>query len=610
MAASSQVFQHEMPSSSEGPRTAYLDQWLAYVDQLAEWCSRNADRSRRRGQVEDALRWKTLVARTLATKSAPLASPELEADLLELAGALPRYEWKRSAPGAPKRWLHVMDQALPYGGHTAMARRWISSDTANIHSVALLSQQTPVPDTLAETVAASGGQVTVMDPEVSLLSRAGSLRKLAFENADYVVLHVAVWNVIAPVAFGLDGGPCVVLVNHAAHIFWVGVSVADLVLNCRGSELEREWTVTYRGTERSGVLPIPLVPVVRIPAGDVEQVRERAKRELEVPSGLTVLLTVGDTYKYRPLGVLNFFQAANQILSSCPNTYLLAVGPEPSEDWQVLGANFTGRVCVTGKQRDLRRYHAAADIYLEGFPFGSTTAFLEAGLQGIPSVLAPADCPPPFGTDGVALDHLIERPSSVRAYADQVVALVRDPARRRELGALLSQSIEHHHTGEGWKQYLAKVVSQLPASHSVALPTPQCPPRHPVHYWAEVVSTRPDFIGRAHGDILEYPFRLALENGLKPCIDTALAKACAAAKSVRQRAGAPLFVYVVIGLAAQVLPAPAALKLFSWLVPILRVNGLVDRWLRSILRSGERTEHQPAKTASTLRHESDAANVS
>jgi hypothetical protein len=112
--------------------------------------------------------------------------------------------------------LHVIDNALPFGGHTAMARRWITTGPENnVHSVALPDQHHPVPPALADAVCSSGGEIFQPEPNGSLLSRAIWLRKLASAKADRVVLHIGNDNVVAPAAFGVDGGPPVVFVDHS-----------------------------------------------------------------------------------------------------------------------------------------------------------------------------------------------------------------------------------------------------------------------------------------------------------------------------------------------------------------------------------------------------------
>jgi glycosyltransferase involved in cell wall biosynthesis len=563
-----------------------LKEWIDFAHAIAEWCLRNAKKSIGRGAVEDSLQWNKLAGLVLTLGCDPLVSEELEENLLRIARSLPAYNW--SAPqirDGRKRWLHVMDKAV-LGGHTAMAWRWMANDAgANIHSMVLLSQEAPVPESLAGAVRRSGGNITTADVGASLLSRAIWLRKLALETADYVVLHGDNSSVMAPVAFGLDGGPPVLLVNHSAHLYWTGGSIADLVLNCRGSKLETEWTVAYRGIPRCATLPIPLTSPERHDADSIFSPEERAsaKRELGLPSDAIVLLTIGAAFKYLPIPGLSFFEAAHSILSSCRQAHLLVVGPSESADWRALSESVGGRVRVMGRQFNLRPYHAVADLYLEGFPFGSTTALLEAGSHGIPVVLAPATCPPPFGTDGIALDSVLIRTANVRDYVDRVIALIGDAAERERCGRVVAQSIAEHHLCPGWSRHLSAVVDRLPFAHSVLMPKPKSPPKASVYFWTNFVSTWTTVIGRYRGDILEYPFRLGIEYGVKPMVDMRLYKACRTAKRVRSEGGAPLLLYILLGFVVPVLPRSASLFLYDFLVAVLRANGKVRRTLRALL---------------------------
>src|SRR6185437_3034845 len=100
--------------------------------------------------------------------------------------------------------------------------------------------------------------------------------------------------------------------------------------------------------------------------------------------------------------------AAATILRARPHVQLLAVGPNEDARWRDLRAATGGRARALGPRHDLPRIHAAADVYLEGFPVGSPTALLEAGLRGLACVRAPADVPPPFAIDGPALDALAQ----------------------------------------------------------------------------------------------------------------------------------------------------------------------------------------------------------
>lgn len=442
---------------------------LAATHAVAEWVLDSADRCFVRGNPVGALLGTRLAARTLARQSQLLVHPRIEANIRRLAAHVPDRP-SGEDEREPRGCLHVLTQALPAGGHTAMATRWIATETSRVpHSVALLSQRTDVPQRLQAAVEASGGRVFAAPDGVDAFHVAAWLRSLARRTATRVVLHVDVDDLTAAMAFGVPGGPPVIVVNHAAHIFWAGISTADQIADCRGSVLEDHWTRHYRGAgPRAATIPIPLS------TSDVDQgrrgdERRKVRRDLGIPDDALVLLTVGDTYKYAPLphAGLDFVAAASGLLDRVPQAFLLAVGVVQDARWAAAAGMTQSRLRAVGRQVDVARFHYAADIYLEGFPFGSTTALLEAGLNALPAVLAPAASPPPFGTDGIAVDAVLDRPATVEAYVDETLRLMADPAARVELGRRLATVIREHHVGEGWNRHLTAAVDALPDEHRV-----------------------------------------------------------------------------------------------------------------------------------------------
>lgn len=428
------------------------------------WCLRNARRHVARGALEPALSWSLLAAKSAIHHGfGRLVSPELERLLLAAASRLSCRVPDRAPWSGPVRWLHVMDRAYPIGGHTTLVRRWIERDPdGNRHSVILLSHRDPVEPRLAEAAAATGGVARALDPQASLAERAGQLRQEAWSHADRVVLHVHPWSVIPVVALGLPGGPPVMLLNHVSQQFWVGGSVADLVLNLRGAALE--WSRTYRGIHRNALLPIPLPDATEEPV--TPERRLAARQSLGLPAYAPVLLTIGHAYKYRPLPGIDFLEAAGAILRARPDAHLVAVGPRADARWMAAREATGGRVLAAGHQRDLRPYHDAADVYLEGFPLGSPTALLEVGQRGVPCVRAPRCVPPPFAIDGPALAG-VEQPEDLADYARAAIALVDDPQERRRRGLALAESVERHHSPAPWRGRLHEALAQLPRRHEV-----------------------------------------------------------------------------------------------------------------------------------------------
>jgi hypothetical protein len=395
-----------------------------------------------------------------------LASLRLEASLARIAETLPPVTPKpRSEATEKQRWLHVLNGAWPIFGHTKLCRMWIESDIAVIHDVVLLQQRFEVPSNLLRVVVGGGGSLVTLDPTDALLGIASKLRQYAYTTADVVVLHTHPSDVIAPIAFGVAGGPPVLLVNHADHLFWPGVSIADCVVDIR--DAGHRWTRDHRGARVSAIVPVPLGAADEKLRGACTSFRaDRARAALGIADGATVLLTIGNAYKYVPSEGLDFLAAARSMLLARPNAILMAVGPRHEGPWRQLSDVTGGRVRAMGNQFDLSLYHEAADIYLEGFPVGSLTALLEAGLAGIPSVRAPGTSYSPLTADGVGLAGL-ERPDTVERYVSLVLRLIDDEQRRTETGTKLRDEITRHHCGPGWLSHLQAMKTQIPSRHAV-----------------------------------------------------------------------------------------------------------------------------------------------
>src|SRR5690349_553598 len=120
--------------------------------------------------------------------------------------------------------------------------------------------------------------------------------------------------------------------------------------------------------------------------------KAQAKESIGIPKDAVVILTVGASSKYALMDQLDFVETCEAILKEVPDAFIVAVGPEEDSRWRMASARSGSRLRAFGRQSrsQLTLFHQAADVYIEGFPFGSTTALLEAGIHGIPVVLAPA----------------------------------------------------------------------------------------------------------------------------------------------------------------------------------------------------------------------------
>jgi hypothetical protein len=421
-----------------------------------------------RGDSEAALQWGHAAAGFVVFGGTfgRLVSLELERATVALAGTLPCYEWKRKE-GVPQRVLHVLTEAYELFGHTKLCRKWIEIDSGPArHDVVLLAQYADVPDNLRRTVEGRGGKLVKLDPAQSMLERARQLREIARTEADAVVLHVHPHDLLPNVAFGVPGGPPVIYVNHADHEFWVGGAVADLVLDIR--ESGQEWTRWHRDLPRTRILPIPLEedPLLTGGAERIAAVRRETKRSLGIGEDELIFLTIGSARKYEPMRGMSFLEAAEAILNRCPRARMIAVGPQPVAEWKAVSQRTGGRLMPLGNQSDLGRFHAAADVYLEGMPAGSLTALLEVCLAGVACVRSPARVRPPHASDGIALAS-VSQPVDVPAYVKEAVALAENETIRRERGLTLQRRVRETHCEAGWREQLEQIIPSLPKAHSV-----------------------------------------------------------------------------------------------------------------------------------------------
>jgi hypothetical protein len=466
---------------SDGDLKALLARNNAYF----EWCLRLARLRLAKGQPEQAAQWCAVAAFLGAEPGwfGVLADADLEEILLRISATLPRVAPStRATP--PRRWLHVMTEAWHWGGMIENLKRWMRFTGAHaINHVVLLDQRNQEGLTgLRRLMEGTPGELTVLDRSCSLLGKAAALRSLAAEKADIVVLHTWVAEVVPVLAFGVAGGPPVLRMNADDHMFWVGASVADLVINFR--ELGERWTKTNRGVDRSAFLPLPLdAPRPELLDVSPRSRRNAARARFGIPDDGVALLTVGSDYKFRPVGEWDFLNAAEAILTRCPRAIILAVGVTLEGRWRTLGEAFHGRLKALGVQTDMSDCHASCDIGLGSIPFPSQTAILEIGLLGKPCVLTPMDVP--IGINDIAFEGM-SRPKTTSDYVDMAVQLVNNPTKRREEGTRLANSIENYHCQRGWIGYWQSLQNRTPAEHQV-FPLHRCSPMRTdeCSFWAE-----------------------------------------------------------------------------------------------------------------------------
>jgi glycosyltransferase involved in cell wall biosynthesis len=366
---------------------------------------------------------------------------------------------------ARRKILHVATTVYHVGGHTRLIKNWIKNDPSSCHSLAILDQQTEeLPNWLREAVEESGGKMVIFPPRRGLLTKAVWLRRLVQSNVDTVVLHQHPRDVVPVVALATKDCPPVALLNHADHVFWLGGSVADTIINIResGASISR----ARRFARSDSLLPVPLENVAD------NSTKRDVRAQLGIPEDQIVLLSIGTKYKYRPTDTHNFFRTARMILEQNQDAHLYLIGISENDLSEEFAQVTHPRLHPLGVIEFPFRYQVAADIYLEGFPFGSLMSLLEVAMRGICPVLALAPASKVLATDDLALDGLIVNAPDQAKYVEVVNFLIRNKDERERIGQEIKQRVVDFHCGNLWQEHLTEIYNYLSgvAHESRALP--------------------------------------------------------------------------------------------------------------------------------------------
>ncbi|MQA28889.1 MAG: glycosyltransferase [Luteitalea sp.] len=369
-----------------------------------------------------------------------------------------------------RRVLHVASCVFDVGGHSRMIAEWAARDVDTTHFLVTTHQEGAPPPSLARAIQDTGGQTWVLGYSSPAFVRAQWLRTLASLDFDFVILHTAPYDPISVAAFGVPGGPPVALLNHADHVFWIGGSVSDAIINLRpvGAEL----SAARRFATQNCTIPIPVSkpPATRDRAG--------ARRQLGLPAAQRVLVSVGRSLKYTPSRTHDFYRVARRLLLEHPAAHLYVLGPDDSHYLKHnAGGTVPERLHLLGPVTNPLPWFAAADVYLESFPFGSQTATLEAAVMGPAVVLALAPSTPLLAASDVAFDGLIHNASNENEYCRRVsAALDRQPSRHTD-AEQLAAAVLTHHVHDHWLAWLHQVyetLGRLPHTpHTLPIAEPQ-----------------------------------------------------------------------------------------------------------------------------------------
>ncbi|HIK06631.1 MAG TPA: glycosyl transferase family 1 [Trichormus sp. M33_DOE_039] len=388
-------------------------------------------------------------------------SPEIERILIEVGQKAIK---SNSSPSkslslcrTPRNVLHVATKVLNIGGHSRMIWRWIQQDTGSSHSVVLTRQALrKVPKDLREAVIKSNGKIYVLNTRFDgLISCSKRLREIAV-GADLIVLHTSNEDVIPIIAFAnKEQSPPILFLNHSDHMFWLGASISDIVINLCESGMSLAHTRRGIEADRNVLLPIILEPTQRILS------RAEAKKKIGIAEDTILLLSIARSEKYRTIDKITFADAHLPLLEQYKQAILVVIGPgNGDEDWSSAIQKTQGRIQVLAETEDTALFYQAADIYVDSFPVPSPTSLLEAGSYGLSLVSQypyPSDVCKILAVDVPGLTDNLLLATNLNEYTDILSNLINDEQFRLSLGERTKRKIANLHTGNHWQCSLQEI---------------------------------------------------------------------------------------------------------------------------------------------------------
>ncbi|OGI29915.1 MAG: hypothetical protein A2287_07770 [Candidatus Melainabacteria bacterium RIFOXYA12_FULL_32_12] len=388
-----------------------------------------------------------------------LCSSKIENELINISK---KYNIPLNKTYEKNSFLHVLTEAFPTGGHTRVTERWIKNSPAEQkHSVILLKQkyQNEIPDTLRQNVKEKNGDFIVFDKNTTFVESALQLRKIAsgYEN---IILHVHMEDIVPILAFGTEEFKRpVVFFNHGDHIFWLGVSISDLVVNFR--TCSNSFNEKYRHVKNNAVLPLPIC------SENIDNIKEnteqiiRTKQELGFQENSKVILTMASSYKYAPFDNYNFINTISEILKRTENTILLAIGPDQDEEsWYKAFIDSKRRINAIGRveHQNLEKYLAISDLAIDSFPISSFTALLDIAKYNIPSLAlkTPLNDLDSFNEAGIFSET-----------QEQLINIAVDILSKNSGKNRLFEVMQENHFEEGFQKHLINLYKKFPQEHKL-----------------------------------------------------------------------------------------------------------------------------------------------
>ncbi|MCK4922206.1 MAG: hypothetical protein KAS71_14235 [Bacteroidales bacterium] len=257
--------------------------------------------------------------------------------------------------------LHVATNVWAIGGHTRVILDWIINDNSSEH-VLYLTNQDKLPE---ELIVDLKGIKIVFDSSQSKIEKAKKLNTFSREY-DLIILYHHPNDVVPNIAFANPSSIPVVVYNHADHVFWLGTSIADCVVDIRNSNA----TSLLRNNSKTFTIPF-------LSKSPLNYEKEALKKELGIDPNSLVLLSMGAKYKFLPYNLNYIKNIIIPILKANNEIHYYLIGPDNVFVEKYITTNIPDNLIPLGYISNPEVYLKACDIYIESAPIGSGMASID-----------------------------------------------------------------------------------------------------------------------------------------------------------------------------------------------------------------------------------------
>ncbi|CAM2919062.1 hypothetical protein DRF59_03020 [Chryseobacterium flavum] len=347
--------------------------------------------------------------------------------------------------------LHICSEIYTSGGHSKLIYSWITNDKLKKHTI--LSTRLSVDEIAAISKFHLPDfndleHLSVKSP--SKIESIKLLNQLPLNEYDVILLHIHPNETITSIVLSQEAITTpVCFINHADHVFWLGTSISDVVLQIRESNISIDAERRGIPKERQLFLPIPVMSSINI----------NEKPTIDHNNTINILST-GTAYKYKPNEQYNFLREAYKTIEENPEVIFNIVGINPdssyAQEYQHKRIIYHGIVSSS----DLAELEKKTDIYVEGFPMASFTALLQTALRKIPFILHYKPLPL-FKLFSENKEYCIRYPEDLQEWRQTLNKLIREKKYREEIAQKQYNYILNNFSIEVWKSRKTELYHSL-----------------------------------------------------------------------------------------------------------------------------------------------------